>query len=163
MLFIGEAAMAMLHINSSQAFSVLLSCSITIGFYLWILRTKFKSRWLAWPGKSFCVADLFLSPYWLMSAYIHWFSAVLLAAAIYVIFAYTGIFTKRSGLIKENVKDAVQLRDYLIRNAETICLGRDFLNQQANIFALDAGEYFQPADSIKDYYKLDIMTELFRK
>ena len=98
-----------------------------------------------------------------MSAYIHLVSAVLLAAAIYVIFAYTGIFTKRSGLIKENVKDAVQLRDYLIRNAETICLGRDFLNQQANIFALDAGEYFQPARQIKDYYKLDIMTELFRK
>lgn len=162
MLFIGEAAMAMLHINSSQAFSVLLSCSITIGFYLWILRTKFKSRWLAWPGKAFA---LLIIPFSIlvMSAYIHLVSAVLLAAAIYVIFAYTAIFTKRSGLIKENVKDAVQLRDYLIRNAETICLGRDFLNQQANIFALDAGEYFQPADSIKDYYKLDIMTELFRK
>jgi len=162
MLFIGEAAMAMLHINSSQAFSVLLSCSITIGFYLWILRTKFKSRWLAWPGKAFA---LLIIPFSIlvMSAYIHLVSAVLLAAAIYVIFAYTGIFTKRSGLINENVKDAVQLRDYLIRNAETICLGRDFLNQQANIFALDAGEYFQPADSIKDYYKLDIMTELFRK
>ena len=162
MLLIGEAAMAWLHINSSQAFSVLLSCSITIGFYLWILRTKFKSRWLAWPGKAFALLVIPFSVL-IMSAYIHLISAFFLTVSIYAIFAYTTIFTKRSGLIKANVKDAVQLRDYLIRNAETICLGRDFLNQQANIFALDAGEYFQPADSIKDYYKLDIVAELFRK
>lgn len=76
-----------------------------------------------------------------MSAYLHLVSAVMILAAVYVIFAYTSVFAKRSGLIKSNVKDAQQYREYLIRNAETIKLGRDFLNQQANILALDTAEF----------------------
>ena len=160
MVIIAIAAMALLHINSGQTFSVLLSCSITISFYLWILRTKFKRRWLAWIGKPFAVFIIGFSLL-VMSAYIHLISAVILGLALYTIFSYTAIFTKRSGLIRSNVKDVQQYREYLVRNASTIVLGRDFLNQQAIIFALDAGEYFPIAENIKDYYKLDMMEEFF--
>jgi len=159
MLLVSEAAVSLLNINSGQAFSVLVSCSVTVAFYFWILRTKFKSLWLALPGKTFAVIIIAFSVL-VMSAYIHLISALMLAAAVYAIFAYTAIFAKRSGLIKSNVKDAVELRDYLIRNAEVICLGRDFLSQQANIFALDAGSKFPRTDNIKEYYKLDIINDL---
>lgn len=162
MLLITEAAMALLNINSGQAFSVLVSCSVTIAFYLWIIQTKFKYRWLSWIGKFFALAIIVFSVI-VMSAYIHLVSAIMVAAAIYAIFAYTAIFAKRSGLIKANIRDAQQYRDYLIRNADNIMLGRDFLNQQANIMALDATEYFEPRDNIKDYYKLDLVEELTGK
>lgn len=160
MLLVTEAAMAILTINSSQAFSILAACSITIAFYLWIIQTKFKYRWLGWLGKTFAVAIIIFSII-VMSAYIHFVSALMLAVSIYIIFAYTTIFAKRSGLIKANVKDAQQYREYLIRHADNIMLGRDFLNQQANIMALDATVYFTPKETIKDYYKLDLIAELF--
>ena len=154
--------MALLNINSGQAFAVLTACTVTIAFYLWVLKTKFKYRWLGFLGKVFAVIIIAFSVL-VMSAYLHLVSAVMILAAVYVIFAYTSVFAKRSGLIKSNVKDAQQYREYLIRNAETIKLGRDFLNQQANILALDTAEFFEPAPAIKDYYKLDLMTEYFGK
>ena len=162
MLLVAEAAMALLNINSGQAFAVLTACTVTIAFYLWVLKTKFKYRWLGFLGKVFAVIIIAFSVL-VMSAYLHLVSAVMVLAAVYVIFAYTSVFAKRSGLIKSNVKDAQQYREYLIRNAETIKLGRDFLNQQANILALDTAEFFEPAPAIKDYYKLDLMTEYFGK
>lgn len=162
MLLVAEAAMALLNINSGQAFAVLTACTVTIAFYLWVLKTKFKYRWLGFLGKVFAVIIIDFSVL-VMSAYLHLVSAVMILAAVYVIFAYTSVFAKRSGLIKSNVKDAQQYREYLIRNAETIKLGRDFLNQQANILALDTAEFFEPAPAIKDYYKLDLMTEYFGK
>ncbi len=162
MLLVAEAAMALLNINSGQAFAVLTACTVTIAFYLWVLKTKFKYRWLGFLGKVFAVIIIAFSVL-VMSAYLHLVSAVMILAAVYVIFAYTSVFAKRSGLIKSNVKDAQQYREYLIRNAETIKLGRDFLNQQANILALDTAEFFEPAPAIKDYYKLDLMTEYFGK
>ena len=74
---------------------------------------------------------------------------------IYIIFAYTEIFAKRSGLMKNNIKDAISFRDYLIDNAQTLSLGRDFYSQQANIFALEISSKYPENPNIKENYRLN--------
>lgn len=159
MLLLTITAASLLHVNSLQAFEVLFAGAITTAFYLWVLRTKFRSKLLGYAGKITAVIFILLSIL-IMSVYVHLLTAVLLFVMIYGIFVYTMIFAKRSGLIKANVKDAQNYRDYLIRNAQTISLGRDFLNQQAYILALDTSDHFPSAPNIKDYYKLDLIREM---
>lgn len=84
MLLVAEAAMALLNINSGQAFAVLTACTVTIAFYLWVLKTKFKYRWLGFLGKVFAVIIIAFSVL-VMSAYLHLVSAVMILAAVYVI------------------------------------------------------------------------------
>ena len=162
MLVFAEFAIALLNINFLQALFVLLSSSVMIAFYLWMSKRKFKSSLLSWILKILCWG-IIGGTIVVMSAYIHLISALFLACSIYAIFAYCAIFAKRSGLIKSSIQDVINFREYLLRNKENICLGRDFLNQQANIFALDLAEDFISNKNIQEYYKLDIMTEAFAK
>lgn len=76
---------------------------------------------------------------------------------------FTKLYTRRSGLVKVNIAEAARYQEYLKNNRESISMGRDFLNQQANILALGAQESYPPADNLKDYYRLDIVQELLKK
>lgn len=153
MLLLSEAAIALLAVNFGQIFSIELACSVTMAFYVWILQLKFKSPLWGWMAKIFA-ALIILFSLMMLSVYISSFAALILLAMIYVIFAYTGIFAKRSGLMKNNIKDALAFRDYLIDNAATLSLGRDFYAQQANIFALDISTKYPLNPNIKDNYRL---------
>ena len=160
MLFFAECAIAWLNINSAQALAVLLSSSVMIAFYMWVLKRKFKSKLLGTFVKILCWVIIFATVV-IISAYVHLISAFLIACSIYAIFAYSAIFAKRSGLLKTCIQDVMNFREYLERNADTISLGRDFLNQQANIFALDLADKFECTQNIKEYYRLDVLSPLF--
>ncbi len=162
MLVFAEFAIALLNINFVQALFVLLSSSVMIAFYLWMSKRKLKSGLLSLALKLLSWS-IICGTIVVMSAYIHLISAIFIACSIYAIFAYCAIFAKRSGLIKSTIQEVINFREYLLRNKESICLGRDFLNQQANIFALDLAEDFIANKNIQEYYKLDIMIEAFAK
>ena len=162
MLVFAEFAIALLNINFVQALFVLLSSSVMIVFYLWMSKRKLKSGLLSLALKLLSWS-IICATIVVMSAYIHLISAIFIACSIYAIFAYCAIFAKRSGLIKSTIQEVINFREYLLRNKESICLGRDFLNQQANIFALDLAEDFISNKNIQEYYKLDIMIEAFAK
>ena len=160
MLLFAEGAVAWLNINSAQALSVLVSASAVIAFYIWMLRRKFKFWWMSLIVKALCWL-IILGLILIMSAYVHLVSAIALALSVFVIFASCSIFAKRSGVIKSSIQDVMNFREYLMRNADNICLGRDFLNQQANIFALELTDKFPTQKNISDFYKLDILSEVF--
>lgn len=162
MLIMAEIAISLLSVNFVQSLAILLSCTITIAFYVWILKLKFKSKLLGYFSKGMGILIIFFSLL-IMSVYIHPISSLLILIIIYAIFAYTSIFAKRSGLIRNNIKEAAAYKDYLLKSAESIAMGRDFLTQQANILALDISENFKNAPAIKDYYRLDIVSELIKK
>lgn len=162
MLILAEIAISLLSVNFAQSLAILLSCTITIAFYVWILKLKFKSKLLGYFSKGMGMLIIFFSLL-IMSVYIHPISSLLILIIIYAIFAYTSIFAKRSGLIRNNIKEAAAYKDYLLNSAESIAMGRDFLTQQANILALDLADKFKNAPAIKDYYRLDIVSELIKK
>lgn len=159
MMISAEAAIAMLSVNFLQIFTVELACSITLAFYVWILKLKFQRRFIGILSKIFAVFIIFFSLA-ILSIYIHPLAAIIILTMIYVIFSYTAIFAKRSGLLKNSIKEVQGYRDYLIDNAAALSLGRDFLAQQANIFAMDISRKFPPSAAINDYYRLDIAAKL---
>ena len=77
--------------------------------------------------------------------------------------SFTKLYTKRNGLLKANIVEAANYQQYLKDNKENISMGRDFLNQQANILALEAETTYPPSEKLKDYYRLDIVQELLKK
>ncbi len=162
MLLLSEAAIALLSVNFWQIFVIEAACSITIAFYVWVIKIKFKSAFVSIASKIFSAAIILFS-LMLLSLYINPIASLILFAMIYVIFAYTEIFAKRSGLMKNTIKDALSFRDYLIDNSSTLSLGRDFYAQQANIFAFEISAKYPPNQNIKENYRLNEAEKLAQR
>jgi hypothetical protein len=75
---------------------------------------------------------------------------------IYTIFIYTKLFTKRNGLIKNNILEAQNYSLYLRGNADKIILGYEFKNQQPFIYALGETKFYIDREEIKESNKLGI-------
>ena len=156
MLFLSEAAIAWLNVNTAATMGFLLSATLTAAFYIWILRISFKRRWIGITAKIFAVVMIALSAL-MMSLHVHAVSTLFILAMIWSIFVYSSLFAKRNGLIKNNIKEAVLFGQKLAANAQAIILGREFKQQQANIYALDAGDRYPKTEEIADDYRLDLM------
>lgn len=159
MLIMIEIAISMLGINKLQTVIVLLSSSMTIAFYTYMLKRSFASKVLGYIIKTFgvvfiCFAILF------MSIYIHLISSILIAISIYIIFEYSIMFSKRTGLLKNKIKEAERLKDYLKNNVQKISTSQEFLTQQANIYALELDNLYSKTDYNNKVYVLDIARDI---
>ncbi len=156
MLLLSEAAIAWLNVNTPATMGVLLSATLTAAFYIWILRSRFKRRWVNIAAKIFALIMIILSAL-MLSLHIHAVSTLFILGMIWSIFTYTGLFARRNGLIKNNIKEAIAFGQHLAENAQAIILGHEFKQQQANIYALGvAGQYPKTEEIAKDY-RLDLM------
>lgn len=161
MLLLTEIAIAMLGINPLQTGLVLFSGTLTIAFYIWVMKRRFKSKPINYAVKIF--GSIFiLFAVLLMGIYIKLISALFLAGAVYTIFEYSELFSKRSGLMKARTKDCEELRRYLETHAQTIAHGHEFAMQQANIFALELRPFYPVNNDIARIYKLDVMAEIIQ-
>ncbi len=87
-------------------------------------------------------------------------SAVLLIfVSVLVIFYFTTGYTTRNGLLKPYIDETEALKLHLRKHHDNILLGKEIINQQANILALDMEEDFIP-DKENEYCKLPTMKEL---
>ena len=159
MLILSEIAIAALGINPLQTGLILFSGTLTVAFYIWILKRKFKSKIVNYSAKTIAVL-LIIFAVLLMSVYVKLISAVMLAGMVYTIFEYSELFMRRSGQGKSKNKEAEELRKYLENNSATICRGHEFALQQANIFALDLGRCYPENNINEKFYKLGIAAEL---
>lgn len=154
MLVLVEIAISMLGINPWQTAAVILSSSITIAFYTYMLKKRFNSKILNYIVK--CFGSIFiLFAILFMSVYIHLISSIIIAVIIYSIFEYSAIFSKRGGLLKNKIKEINNLKTYLENNVSIISISQDFINQQAYIYALDLEKLYAKNDFNKKVYILD--------
>ena len=156
MLALSEAAIALLNVNIVATLAFLFSATLTAAFYIWILRTKFKRKWLGIGAKIFAVLMIVLSAM-MMCLHIHLVSTLFILAMIWSIFIYTDLFAARNGLIKNNIKDAISFGQNLLNGAQAIILGGEFKQQQANICALEADKAYPKSDNIAADYRLDLV------
>ena len=159
MLVLSEIAIAALGINPLQTGLILLSGTLTMAFYIWILKRKFKSKIVDYSAKAIAVL-LIIFAILLMSVYVKLISAIMIAGMVYTIFEYSELFMKRSGQSQSKTKEINELRKYLENNAATIYRGHEFALQQANIFALDLGRCYPENNINEKFYKLGIANEL---
>ena len=159
MLLATLIAIAFISTNFAQSFIILFSMALLYAFYVWILRHKFKHWYITLPIKLFVLVSLFII--WAFSSiYTDGITCLIILAMVVVIFAFSEIFDKQNNFINEANESIDRYKEYLLGNADTINLSRDFLNQQSNIFALDITEHFPQNISNKNFYKLDLAETL---
>lgn len=163
MLILTEWFIALLSLDTSEVFLSLLATTLSFGFYLIFFNIRWKNRIINFLCKAFAVLFMLLS-FVIFCAKVSLWSALLLCATMIIILFFSKKYTQRSGLLQGNIQDARGYADYLAQNSENIMLGKDFLNQQANILALEIDRHYaKKTPNIKDFYKLDIAKEIISK
>ncbi len=162
MVILSEVFIALLGYNFSHNLSFMIGISACFACCLGVIHHPIHNRYLRWALHGLC-GIIILFGIMALNLYIKLIAAVFIFGMIYSIFAYSKIFARRNGLLKNNIKDAAEYYDYLRHNAEHISLGRDFLNQQSNIFAVEAQKHYPRTPQIADFYRLDIAQRLADK
>lgn len=162
MVILTEIFISLLYIDSINVFFSLFLSSISFGFYLVLFSIRWNNKWVNFTVKFVSLFFMVLT-YIIFCAKISMLAALFIVGSLTAIMVFSKLYTKRSGLLKGNIQDAQNFAAYLIQNRENISLGKDFLNQQANIFALEVDAYYKDNSNIKDYYKLEIMKEIVKQ
>lgn len=159
MLICTEIFIAFNGINVAQTLIVLLTTSFLYAFYIWIIFHKFKHWYTTIPVKIFSLLALCII--WIFCGiYVGRLTGFLIMIAIIIIFGFMRLFARRNSFMTEASETIKKYKEYLIGNADTINISRDFLNQQSNVFALNIAEYFPQNATNRNYYKLDIAEKL---
>lgn len=161
MLFLTFYAISYIALNPLETMMILTFSSLTLAFYLWILRYPLANKWLRYGVRA--VAALFvIFTVLITSIYIHLLAAVCLCIAIEVIIEYSLRFSAKTGLIKAKTRDITNTYQYLKSNAQNIALRPEFDLQQANIFAFELTDLYLPYAKQTSSNKLNIADELLR-
>ena len=137
-----EAFIAAFRPDGWYVFTVLGVTSVIClsAMFLW---NFFHRRWLKIAARLF-VLDIVGLGLIVFSAVVHPLAALLLLASLAVIVTALNAYGRRLGLIKHYIQDIGRFRDYLVANHDNIVLGRDLVNYQPLIWALDLEADFVP-------------------
>ena len=72
-----------------------------------------------------------------LSIYTSRIYATLVILTIYVILSYNSMFSKRSGLLKNKIKETENYKNYLQKNTELTIEARDFATKAPYIYAFE--------------------------
>lgn len=162
MLLLAEGFIAAISYDFWYNFLFMLGCTIGIAFNLYLLGHRFSPKWKNWLIKIFATFFMLVELFFLC-AVVHPSTALILLAIIYTIMEYSKLYSQRNGLLAASVSSAKEYQNLLLRKVSDISIGRDFVMNQAAIFALDVEEEYQSNESIKNFYKLDIINSLIKK
>ena len=159
MLFLTFYAISYIALNPLETIMILTFSSLTIAFYLWILRYPFANKWLRYVLRTIAILFVVFTVL-IISVYVHLLTALLLTTTIEVMIEYSLRFSTKNGLIKTKTRDISNLYQYLKTNVQGISLRKEFEVQQANIFAFELEEQYKPYAAQNDFFRLDIADEL---
>ena len=151
MLLLIEATIAFFKISSLYTFAVLGGTTlVTItAMSLWNLQV---SKWLKLLVRLLII-DVCSIGAVIMSTVVSPIAVVLLIATEISIVIALHFYVSRSGLIRYYVDNIKLYRDGLVKNADNIILGKNFINYQAAVWALDLSEEITPIKH-EEYYKI---------
>ncbi len=139
MLCVSIIGVASGHINSYQVFIVCIIISTIFCVLAFAFCIRIKQKYAKYALRTtLALASLFLCL--LLSNFISTAASVFILSSIATIFAYSKIFTQKSGLIQNYIKEVDAYRSSLEKNIAKSLSPKDALIQQANIFALDLTE-----------------------
>ncbi len=162
MLLFTELFTAYTMMESSKKFSSMLAVTVSIAVYLILLSIKWKKKWLNILIKLLSSSMILLN-FIMLSGICSFWGALLIVASCTAIIFFNNLYQQRNGLLKIYITEAKQLQNYLTENSESIILGRDFINHQANIFAIETENKYPVNNNIREYYKLDIIKAIISK
>lgn len=98
-----------------------------------------------------------------LTVYLSWTSIILVLTGIWIAVIFNQKASDVDALLKNGIQSTYQIRDFLINQRESIGNGRNFVAQQANIFALDVEDSYPNNDKIRSNYRLDMVKVLLAK
>lgn len=162
MLVLVEFFIAAIHQDILYNFLFMFVATLGFGAYVYTLQHRFKSSWKAYLSKALALAAILLELF-ILCAIVSPLTALVLLIIVYTIIEYSKLYGKRGGLLSSSVSEAQEYQNLLKRKASDIGIGRDFVMHQAAILALDVEGSYQENESIKNFYKLDIIADLLKK
>lgn len=136
MLIFGIISSSLITVNPLHSFLIISVCSALFFPFIILLQTHFKNN----------IANIFIK---LLSVFIilgiaGWLSiytsnlySVIIIISEYVILTNYRIFSRRSGLLKNKIKETEELKSYLQKNTELAEKSKDFITKIPYIFAFN--------------------------
>lgn len=159
MLILSELAIAYLKVDMWSVFGILLASTVTMAFYWSFFMIKINNKFLRFILRLLAFVLIVFSGL-MMSNHVHIVTVLFIIAMIYTIFKYGALFSKRDGLIRHNVSEAKKLAQQLKNNVQSIILGNQFDMQQANIFALEAGDNYKDLPELGSLSKINLVNKI---
>lgn len=157
MLLITETVIAYFKISPLFTFGISATVSLTCGIFLMLWNLSFRN-WIKIILRLFII-DVCVCGWILISAVINPIAAAIIILTTIIIAIALHYYGKRYGLIRYYIEDVKNYRDNLIKNSENMILGKNFLNYQSAIFALDLSKEIEPIKK-EEYYKIPIIENI---
>ncbi|MBQ8465918.1 MAG: DUF2207 domain-containing protein [Alphaproteobacteria bacterium] len=131
---------------------------VMIGSYLFIKGTLWRRVLCAIVSASAMILAMLI-----LTVYLSWTAIIFLFAGVWIAVIFNQKASGKDAMLKNAVRSTYQMREFLLEQKESICNGRNFVIQQANIFALDVEDEYPNNDKIKSTYRLDMIKALLAK
>ena len=160
MLLCGIIGGALLAINPWNSFSILSLFTLMLFPYMVIfINVNPKKKVWFYTLKTFLVIGLF----WIggiISIYSSLFYTIVQMLTVYLIIYYYNMFSRRSGLLKNKIKETEDYKNYLQKNPELEKNSKDFANKKAYIYAFDIGNRYPDVEDFNNINRLlQILTQ----
>lgn len=140
---IGAAAVA---VNPVHTFWIITVCAMLMFICLIIFSHPFHHKYLNYAIKALMISELLGIAGW-MAIYTSNFYAVLIALSTGLIISYYRLFSRRTGLLRNKIKETEDYKSYLQKNIELTQSSRDFNAKIPYIFAFGLDSKYQGVES----------------
>jgi len=157
MLLLTAAFISYFKISSGLTLAILASvltiCWLFLLFWNVSLPNWLKAIW------RFLIVDVCIVGTILISTVIHPVAAIILMLAEVIIMISLYFYGQRYGLMGYYVEDVNNYRDNILKNIDNITFGKNFLNYQVAIWALELDKEVIPLQP-EEYYKIPIVQDI---
>ncbi len=135
MLLTGMACSASVAVTPWNTFWTVLIFTLLMLPFILLFTIRFKSNAVNIAVKAFCALCLLWLGGW-VAIYTSNFYAVLMILSLSMIVGYNRLFSRRSGLLRNKIRETEEYKAYLQKNAAITRTGRDYAVKIPYIFAL---------------------------
>ncbi len=140
---IGASAVA---VNPVHTFWIITVCTALMFVCLILFSHPFRRKYVNYAVKALMSAELLGIAGW-MAIYTSNFYAVLIAVSTGLIISYYRLFSRRTGLLRNKIKETEDYKSYLQKNVELTQSSRDFNAKIPYIFAFGLDGKYQGVES----------------
>ena len=134
MLFCGIIAASYISINPTHTLLIIITCTIILLPYIWLITKEIKRRILNIAVKLFSLISILGISGWL-AIYTSPIYALLIIASLWIILIYYREFSRRNGLLRHKIKETEEYKSYLLKNPELAVNAKDFATRTPYIYA----------------------------
>ncbi len=146
MLLCGIIGASSIAVNPWHTFWVIFVCSLLIAIGLGFLTHKYKNKYIDISLKALLSVELLTISGW-MAIYTSNLYAVIIVLTMGLIISYFKLFSRRSGLLRNKIKETEDLKTYLQKNTELTQTSRDFDTKIPYIFAFGLEGSYKETDA----------------